>query len=99
MARWKDSYTIDMCCEVELFSFKPAIVLCANNDVYKCIGSNHTRKENSHIIRFLSRHNIPYHHVPANKEDKYEEEILNIIRETDFLVLAHYMQVHLCKFF
>lgn len=45
------------------------------------------------MIRFLERHGIPYYHLPTTKEDKREGEILEIVRDTDFLVLARYMQV------
>jgi formyltetrahydrofolate deformylase len=58
------------------------------------VDSNHTREEDTHIMRFLSRHNVPYHYVPTNKEGRSEEEIMNLVHGTDFLVLAHYMQVH-----
>lgn len=37
---------------------------------------------------------IPFRHIPATKEDKREEEILaHALPESDFLVLARYMQV------
>ncbi|XP_009761137.1 formyltetrahydrofolate deformylase 1, mitochondrial [Nicotiana tabacum] len=55
--------------------------------------SNHERGPNTHVIRFLERHGIPYYHLPTTKEDKREGEILEIVRDTDFLVLARYMQV------
>ena len=51
------------------------------------------RDENTHVIRFLSRNNIPYYHVPVLKEARCEKEILKLVNGTDFLVLAHYMQV------
>lgn len=58
-----------------------------------CIISNHVREDNTHVIRFLARHNIPYHFVPASKENRHEEEILSLVADSDFLVLAHYMQI------
>ncbi|XP_022878155.1 formyltetrahydrofolate deformylase 2, mitochondrial-like isoform X2 [Olea europaea var. sylvestris] len=51
------------------------------------------RGPNTHVMRFLERHRIPYHFLPTTIEDKREEEILNLVRDTDFLVLARYMQV------
>ena len=69
------------------------LVLDANYNRYKCVGSNHMRDENTHVIRFLSRNNIPYYHVPATKDARREKEILRLVNGTDFLVLAHYMQV------
>lgn len=59
----------------------------------KCIISNHKKEDNTHVTRFLNRHNIPYHYLPANKEDRKEEDILGLITNTDFLVLARYMQI------
>ncbi|XP_006355429.1 formyltetrahydrofolate deformylase 2, mitochondrial [Solanum tuberosum] len=55
--------------------------------------SNHERGPNTHVIRFLERHGIPYYYLPTTKENKREEEILDIVGDTDFLVLARYMQV------
>jgi len=36
---------------------------------------------------------IPFYFMPAKKDNKMEEQILKIAAETDFLVLARYMQV------
>lgn len=55
--------------------------------------SNHDRGPNTHVMRFLERHGIPYHHLDTTKEDKREGDILNLVKDTDFLVLARYMQV------
>ncbi|XP_004245780.2 formyltetrahydrofolate deformylase 2, mitochondrial [Solanum lycopersicum] len=55
--------------------------------------SNHERGPNTHVIRFLERHGIPYYYLPMTKENKREKEILDIVGDTDFLVLARYMQV------
>ncbi|KAG6547838.1 hypothetical protein Mapa_010655 [Marchantia paleacea] len=55
--------------------------------------SNHSRGPNTHVVRFLERHGIPYHYLPTTKSDKREGEIVELVRDTDFLVLARYMQV------
>ncbi|KAL2545277.1 Formyltetrahydrofolate deformylase 1 [Forsythia ovata] len=55
--------------------------------------SNHDRGPNTHVMRFLERHRIPYHFLHTTKENKREGEILNLVQDTDFLVLARYMQV------
>ncbi|KAL7160459.1 hypothetical protein ABFS83_01G096300 [Erythranthe nasuta] len=55
--------------------------------------SNHDRGPNTHVMRFLERHGIPYHFLDTNKEDKNEGDILNLVKGTDFLVLARYMQI------
>lgn len=62
-----------------------------------CVISNHDRGPNSHVIRFLERHGIPYHYLCSN-ENKSEEEILELVQNTDFLVLARYMQILSGKF-
>ncbi len=38
---------------------------------------------------------VPYHYVPVSKENKAEaeESILNLVKDTDFIVLARYMQI------
>ncbi|CAK9877810.1 unnamed protein product [Sphagnum jensenii] len=58
-----------------------------------CVISNHDRGPNTHVVRFLERHGIPYHYLPTSKGNKREPEILNLVSGTDFLVLARYMQV------
>ncbi|KAF8032801.1 hypothetical protein BT93_D1632 [Corymbia citriodora subsp. variegata] len=58
-----------------------------------CVISNHGRGLNTHVIRFLERHGIPYHYLWTTKENKREEEMLELVQNTDFLVLARYMQV------
>ncbi|XP_026664037.2 formyltetrahydrofolate deformylase 2, mitochondrial-like isoform X3 [Phoenix dactylifera] len=58
-----------------------------------CVISNHVRSPNTHVIRFLERHGIPYHHLPTTPRNKREDEILELVADTDFLVLARYMQV------
>ncbi|KAF8032802.1 hypothetical protein BT93_D1632 [Corymbia citriodora subsp. variegata] len=60
-----------------------------------CVISNHGRGLNTHVIRFLERHGIPYHYLWTTKENKREEEMLELVQNTDFLVLARYMQNHL----
>lgn len=44
-------------------------------------------------MRFLQRHNISYHCLSTTDQNKIEEEILELVKDTDFLVLARYMQV------
>ncbi|XP_077236527.1 formyltetrahydrofolate deformylase 2, mitochondrial-like isoform X2 [Tasmannia lanceolata] len=63
-----------------------------------CVISNHERAPNTHVIRFLERHGIPYHYLPTSSGNKREEEILDLVGRTDFLVLARYMQVLSAKF-
>ncbi|KAJ8774981.1 hypothetical protein K2173_019985 [Erythroxylum novogranatense] len=63
-----------------------------------CVISNHDRGPNTHVSRFLERNGIPYHYLATTKENKREEEILDLIQNTDFLVLARYMQVLSRKF-
>ncbi|VFQ64707.1 unnamed protein product [Cuscuta campestris] len=55
--------------------------------------SNHERSPNTHVIRFLERHGIPYHYLQTSKENKREREILELVQDTDFIVLARYMQI------
>ena len=57
--------------------------------------SNHDRFPNTHVIRFLERNGIPYHYLHTTKENKREDEILDLVQNTDFLVLARYMQVNM----
>ncbi|KAL3019029.1 hypothetical protein AAZX31_05G058500 [Glycine max] len=61
-----------------------------------CVISNHHRGSNTHVIRFLERHGIPYHYLCTTKENKREGEILQLVQNTDILVLARYMQVNNC---
>ncbi|KAF8380521.1 hypothetical protein HHK36_028008 [Tetracentron sinense] len=58
-----------------------------------CVISNHNRDPNTHVIRFLERHGIPYHHLRTAAGNKREAEILDLVQNTDFLVLARYMQI------
>ncbi|KAI7993451.1 hypothetical protein LOK49_LG11G02331 [Camellia lanceoleosa] len=58
-----------------------------------CIISNHDRGPNTHVIRFLERHGIPYHYLHTTKGNKREAEILDLVQDTDFIALARYMQV------
>ncbi|XP_028751835.1 formyltetrahydrofolate deformylase 1, mitochondrial isoform X2 [Neltuma alba] len=59
----------------------------------KCVISNHDRGPNTHVFRFLERHGIPYHFLSTTKENKREGEILELVQNTDFSVLARYMQI------
>uniref|UniRef100_A0A453JAG4 Formyl transferase N-terminal domain-containing protein n=1 Tax=Aegilops tauschii subsp. strangulata TaxID=200361 RepID=A0A453JAG4_AEGTS len=54
--------------------------------------SNHDRPVDNHVMRFLKRHEIPYHYLPTTSGNKREQEILELIEGTDFVVLARYMQ-------
>ncbi|KAF3795196.1 Formyltetrahydrofolate deformylase 2 [Nymphaea thermarum] len=58
-----------------------------------CVISNHERAPNTHVMRFLERHGLPYYYLPTKNGNKREEEILELARGTDFLVLARYMQI------
>ncbi|KAM5572955.1 formyltetrahydrofolate deformylase 1, mitochondrial [Rosa sericea] len=58
-----------------------------------CVISNHERGPNTGVCRFLERHGIPYHYLHTTEENKREEEILELVQDTDFLVLARYMQI------
>ncbi|KAL5186568.1 Formyltetrahydrofolate deformylase 1, mitochondrial [Glycine soja] len=51
-----------------------------------CVISNHHRGSNTHVIRFLERHGIPYHYLCTTKENKREGEILQLVQNTDILV-------------
>ncbi|XP_021767974.1 formyltetrahydrofolate deformylase 2, mitochondrial-like [Chenopodium quinoa] len=55
--------------------------------------SNHDRHPDSHVMRFLERQRIPYHYLKPVAGNKREEEILDLVQDTDFLVLARYMQI------
>ncbi|KAL0923750.1 hypothetical protein M5K25_007820 [Dendrobium thyrsiflorum] len=58
-----------------------------------CVISNHDRAPNTHVINFLKRHGIPYYFLPTDQGNTREKEILDLVKGTDFLVLARYMQV------
>ncbi|CAB4309986.1 unnamed protein product [Prunus armeniaca] len=58
-----------------------------------CVISNHDRGPNTHVSHFLERHGIPYHYLQTTNADKREGEILELVQNTDFLVLARYMQI------
>ena len=47
------------------------------------------------MVRFLERNSIPYHYLGTSKENNREDEILDLVQNTDFLVLARYMQVNM----
>lgn len=44
-------------------------------------------------MRFLARHGIPYHFLDTSDKKQRDEELLDLVQNTDFLVLARYMQV------
>ncbi|KAF5203816.1 Formyltetrahydrofolate deformylase [Thalictrum thalictroides] len=58
-----------------------------------CVISNHERGPNTHVMRFLERHRIPYHYLPTSKGNPRDKEVFDLVRDTDFLVLARYMQI------
>ncbi|CAM8888787.1 unnamed protein product [Rhodiola kirilowii] len=58
-----------------------------------CVISNHNREPNTHVMRFLERHEIPYHQLCTTDTSKRENDVLDLVRDTDFLVLARYMQI------
>ncbi|CAO2837841.1 unnamed protein product [Amaranthus hypochondriacus] len=55
--------------------------------------SNHHRHPDSHVMRFLERQRIPYYFLKLTEGKNIEEEILDLVKDTDFLVLARYMQI------
>ncbi|CAN6302654.1 unnamed protein product [Urochloa humidicola] len=55
--------------------------------------SNHDRPQDNLVRHFLQRHGIPYHYLPTTSGNKREQEILELVRGTDFVVLARYMQI------
>ncbi|KAK7307777.1 hypothetical protein VNO77_41135 [Canavalia gladiata] len=58
-----------------------------------CVISNHNRGPESEVIRFLEMHGVPYHYLRTTAENKREREILELVRNTDFIVLARYMRI------
>ncbi|XP_029127648.1 formyltetrahydrofolate deformylase 2, mitochondrial isoform X2 [Cajanus cajan] len=57
-----------------------------------CVISNHFRGPESEVIRFLEMHGVPYHYLRPT-ENKSEPEILKLVQNTDFLVLARYTRI------
>ncbi|KAJ6711773.1 FORMYLTETRAHYDROFOLATE DEFORMYLASE 1 MITOCHONDRIAL-LIKE [Salix purpurea] len=49
-------------------------------------------------ITRVIRNGIPYHYLHTTNENKREDEILDLVQNTDFLVLARYMQLISSKF-
>jgi len=77
-------------------SFPLAKANTSHSDTYIhsfTVYSNHDRPQDNHVRRFLQRHGIPYHYLPTAHGNKREQEILELIQGTDFVVLARYMQV------
>ncbi|KAE9613138.1 hypothetical protein Lal_00027651 [Lupinus albus] len=58
-----------------------------------CVISNHDIDSKTNVMPFLERHGIPYHHLSTTADNKREGEILELVQDTDLLVLARYMQV------
>jgi formyltetrahydrofolate deformylase len=52
--------------------------------------SNHDK-----VRKMVEQEGIPFHHLPVTKETKGEQEdqMLEILKESDFLVMARYMQI------
>ena len=71
-----------------LFQCLAIIGLC---DIFN---SNHYQSPENEVIRFLEMHGVPYHYLKTTAENKREEEILELVQNTDFLVLARYMRVY-----
>ncbi|KAF9613708.1 hypothetical protein IFM89_010150 [Coptis chinensis] len=46
--------------------------------------SNHDRGPNTHVIRFLEKHGIPYHYLGTKKGTERESEVLELVQNTDF---------------
>jgi formyltetrahydrofolate deformylase len=46
-------------------------------------------------LRYIAEmYDVPYHHIPTGNKPEQEKEILNLVKEnTDFLILARYMQI------
>jgi formyltetrahydrofolate deformylase len=78
----------DHCLVMCYMGYDGRLPVCLN-----CVISNHERGPDTHVIRFLERNGTPYHYLRTTKESKREEEILELVKDTDFLVLARYMQV------
>ncbi|OIW10844.1 hypothetical protein TanjilG_27790 [Lupinus angustifolius] len=58
-----------------------------------CVISNHDKDSKTNVMPFLERHGIPYHHLSITADNKREGEILELVKDTDLLVLARYMQI------
>ena len=43
--------------------------------------------------RLVEQHGLPFHFIPATKEERHEERLLSLVKDSDFLVLARYMLV------
>ncbi|KAH1157406.1 hypothetical protein GLYMA_11G034300v4 [Glycine max] len=67
-------------------------------DIITSVISNHYQSPENEVIRFLEMHGVPYHYLKTTAENKREEEILELVQNTDFLVLARYMRI-LSSFF
>ncbi|MBA0708248.1 hypothetical protein Golax_020220, partial [Gossypium laxum] len=74
-------------------SYSSSVFENSDFSVYQLYGSNHHRGPNNNVMHFLERNGIPYHYLHTTEENKREREILELVLNTDFLVLARYMQV------
>ncbi|KAG4156262.1 hypothetical protein ERO13_D03G163400v2 [Gossypium hirsutum] len=59
-----------------------------------CVISNHHRGPNNNVMHFLERNGIPYHYLHTTEGNKREREILELVLNTDFLVLARFYLVN-----
>lgn len=59
----------------------------------ECVISNHDRGPNTHVFRFLERHGIPFYDLSTTQVNNREGKILDLVQNSDFLVLARYMQI------
>ncbi|RDX89165.1 Formyltetrahydrofolate deformylase 2, mitochondrial, partial [Mucuna pruriens] len=55
-----------------------------------CVISTHYRGPESEVIRFLEMHGVPYYYLRTTAENKREEEILELVQNTDFLILSSF---------
>lgn len=69
-----------------------------------CVVSNHPISNDSTLGRTLQRNHVPFHQVPSlgaldseNNEQMrpHEQEVLELVRDSDFLVLARFMQARI----
>ena len=62
-----------------------------------CVMSNHMRRDDGELRAVLGSYDVPFMHIPVPTDAvgrrKAEERILQVVRDTDFIVLARYMQI------
>jgi formyltetrahydrofolate deformylase len=71
--------------------------LLHSNELSCCVttvcGSNHEHGQDSFLRKSTRTINIPFHYVPAQSNDRREDEIRDLVEQTDLLILARYMQI------